>query len=335
MKCREFLSLLLLAAAVSSCDWHEECDYFGWLRVENNWQGYTKIPSAPDRNYALLYSDVKGFQGQFDIVPNLEGVPDTVTVKMPIGGTRVITYTRPNDEEPTSVMSKNIKFKDLEDYEKATAYVDYYLDEKGGHIAEPGLFYIGQSTTNVSFEDTELLGSSDTNNKIPVLQRQITKYLEFRFRTGKDNPSLPNITGIRTSLAGIASELKLSTGQGVPESAVTCSFNAQKVADVDPENPSSDNLADIQYKYGFSVLDFLGRFESFDNTKNILTVWATLDNGEERMRSIDITPYLKEFDQLCMVARIDVDVSSDNLKLGVVFAEFEEGLWEYYNIGKK
>ena len=36
-----------------------------------------------------------------------------------------------------------------------------------------------------------------------------------------------------------------------------------------------------------------------------------------------------------MVARIDVDVSSDNLKLGVVFAEFEEGLWEYSNIGKK
>ena len=335
MRCRKILSLILVAAAFTSCDWHEECDYFGWLRVENNWQGYTKIPAAPDRNYALFYSKVKGYQGQYDIVPNLEGVPDTVTVKVPIGSTRVITYTRPNEEEPTSVMSKNIKFRDLESYDKATAYVDYYLDDKGGHIAEPGLFYIGQSTTNVSFEDTELVGKSETNNKIPVLQRQITKFLEFRFHTGKDNSSLPNITAIRTSLSGIASEVSLSTGLGVPESAVTCNYNAQAVDVIDPENPSSDNLADIQFKYSFAALDFLGRFETVDNTKNILTVWATLDNGEERVRSIDITPYLKEFDQLCMVARIDVDVSSDNLKLGVVFAEFEEGLWEYSNIGKK
>ena len=114
-----------------------------------------------------------------------------------------------------------------------------------------------------------------------------------------------------------------------------CTIIRQAVDVIDPENPSSDNLADIQFKYSFAALDFLGRFETVDNTKNILTVWATLDNGEERVRSIDITPYLKEFDQLCMVARIDVDVSSDNLKLGVVFAEFEEGLWEYYNIGKK
>ena len=36
-----------------------------------------------------------------------------------------------------------------------------------------------------------------------------------------------------------------------------------------------------------------------------------------------------------MVARIDVDVSADNLKLGVVFSEYETGLWEYYNMGRK
>ena len=66
-----------------------------------------------------------------------------------------------------------------------------------------------------------------------------------------------------------------------------------------------------------------------------MTVWAQLDNGEERVRSIDISSYLANFAHLCMVARIDIDVSSDNLNLGVVFSEFETGLWEYYNIGKK
>ena len=328
-------TLLAVTAFMTSCDWHEECEYYGWLRVTNNWQGYEKIPSSPDRNYALFYSELKGFQGEFDIVGNLEGVPDTVTAKVPIGATNVITYTRPNEEEESSTMSKNIRFKNLESYNGAVAYLDYYMDEEGGHLAEPGLFYVGQSSANVKFEDTEIVASGETVNRIPVLQRQITKFLEFRFRTGKDNPSLPSVTGIRTTLSGVASELYLSTGMGVPESAVTCSYVAAPIEYVDPENPSTDNLANIQFKYAFSVLDFLGRYESVDNTKNILTVYATLENGEERKRSIDITPYLEDFDQLCMVARIDVDVSSDNLKLGVVFAEFEEGLWEYYNIGKK
>lgn len=351
MKAKKFIPLLFVAAALSSCEFTEDCDYFGWLRVENNWQGYNDIPSAPDRNYALLYSDSKGYQGECDIVPNLEGVPDTVTARMPMGGARVITFTRPNDANndgvndedpalPVTNMSQNIKFKNLDDFDRATAYVDYYSDDTGFHIAEPGLFYLGQSSTNVKFEDIELVKRADTHNQIPVLQRQITKFLEFRFHVGKDNPSLPNVTGIRTSLSGIATELNLSTGEGVPESAVTCNYMSFKVPGpgdpgYDPENPSSDNLADIQYKYQFTVLDFLGRFDQVDNTRNILTVWAQLDNGEERVRSIDISSYLANFEHLCMVARIDVDVSSDNLNLGVVFSEFETGLWEYYNIGKK
>ena len=328
------LSVLLAAGALTSCDFTEECEYHGWLRVENNWQGYNDIPAAPDRNYALFYSDTKGFQGEQAIVPNLLGVPDTVSVQMPMGGAQVITYTRPNDESSVSNMSKNIKFKNLEKAETATAYVDYYEDESGSHIAEPGLFYLGYSTTNVNFEDAELIPSGETHNVTTVLQRQITKFLEFRFRAGKDNASLPNIIGIRTSLSGIASELNLLTGEGVPESSVTCDYKALPVT-LDPANPSSDNLADIQYKYQFTALDFLGRFEQYENTKNILTVWAQLDNGEERVRSIDISPYLANFEHLCMVARIDVDVSADNLKLGVVFSEYETGLWEYYNMGRK
>ena len=65
------LSVLLAAGALTSCDFTEECEYHGWLRVENNWQGYNDIPAAPDRNYALFYSDTKGFQGEQAIVPNL------------------------------------------------------------------------------------------------------------------------------------------------------------------------------------------------------------------------------------------------------------------------
>lgn len=351
MKTSKILSVLFISAALASCDFTEDCDYFGWLRVENNWQGYHDIPSAPDRNYALMYSDEKGFQGEYNIYPNLEGIPDTVTTVMPMGGAKVITFTRPNDANndgvndtdpalPVTNMSQNIKFKNMESFGKATAYVDYYADDTGNHIAEPGLFYLGQATTNVKFEDTGLVKGADTRNLVPVLQRQITKFLEFRFHVGKDNASLPNVTGIRTSLSGIASELNLSTGEGVPESSVTCNYKAIAVPGpgdpgYDPENPSSDNLADIQYKYQFTVLDFLGRYENIENTRNILTVWAQLDNGEERVRSIDISSYLANFEHLCMVARIDVDVSSDNLKLGVVFSEFETGLWEYYNIGKK
>ena len=97
MKAKKFIPLLFVAAALSSCDFTEDCDYFGWLRVENNWQGYNDIPSSPDRNYALMYSDDKGYQGEYSIVPNLEGIPDTVTTRMPMGGARVITFTRPND----------------------------------------------------------------------------------------------------------------------------------------------------------------------------------------------------------------------------------------------
>ena len=40
MKAKKFIPLLFVAAALSSCDFTEDCDYFGWLRVENNWQGY-------------------------------------------------------------------------------------------------------------------------------------------------------------------------------------------------------------------------------------------------------------------------------------------------------
>ena len=69
MKAKKFIPLLFVAAALSSCDFTEDCDYFGWLRVENNWQGYNDIPSSPDRNYALMYSDDKGYQGEYSIVP--------------------------------------------------------------------------------------------------------------------------------------------------------------------------------------------------------------------------------------------------------------------------
>ena len=81
-----------------------------------------------------MYSDDKGYQGEYSIVPNLEGIPDTVTTRMPMGGARVITFTRPNDVNndgvndedpalPVSNMSQNIKFKNLENYDKATAFV--------------------------------------------------------------------------------------------------------------------------------------------------------------------------------------------------------------------
>ena len=48
MKAKKFIPLLFVAAALSSCDFTEDCDYFGWLRVENNWQGYNDIPSSPE-----------------------------------------------------------------------------------------------------------------------------------------------------------------------------------------------------------------------------------------------------------------------------------------------
>ena len=339
MKKITIFSVLMASGFLSSCDFSDDCDYFGWLRVENNWQGYTDIPASPDLNYALFYSDSKGFQGEQKIQPNLQGIPDAVTLRMPMGTAKVITYTKPNEQNENSSLSKNIKFSNLENYAEAIAYVDYNQDDFGYKIAEPGLFYIGQADVDVKFEDTEVVKESDTQNLVPVLQKQVTRFLEFRFHIGKDNPSLPNVTGIRTQLSGIATQIRLSTGEGVPESAVTCDYRATAVPKpgepgYDADNPSSENLADIQFKYSFSALDFLGRFDDYDNTSNILTIYATLDNGEERMTSIDISPYLTYMEEPCMVARINVDVSSDNLKLGVDFADYEAGLWEYYNIGK-
>ena len=315
MKQIKFLATSLFTMAiVASCDFTEECQYQSRLNVHNNWQNYEVTPES---NQVVSYGINNYRVGPVSTSTNANEQADSASFTLPFGSYRVLTYT----DEPFSLRTK-IDTQSLNDPETAFAYVETApVDLQDGRNLNnpqfPGYFYSSYNT-------------GDLNVRVPVscaaIQRLHTRFVRFLYNIVYEYDGSPDVKSLTTELSGVATQLRLKSGEGVPASAMTVYARPEltEIYDQQAETYSSYYINQI------SALSFLPQTGNNAAVNNTIRVNAYLDDFTVRTASLNLSDYFDTFTDNFVSINIDVVIEKSGIHLEL--AAWELGIWKEFII---
>lgn len=305
---------LLALITITSCDFTEECDYESRLNVHNNWQNYQSVPAT---NYAIAYDRDGQKHGPAEIKTGANGQADSVSFILPFGNFQAITFT----DESFSLHTK-VNEESLANINTAYAYVEMEtVDLQDGRVLQnpqfPGYFF---SSYNIG----------ELNLREPIscaaIQRLHTRFVRFLYNIVYEYNGQPQVKSLTTELTGLATQLKLKDGIGIPESAVSA-FSRPEYTEI---SNSLTGTSKNYYTNQVSALSYLPKTTNFPAVNNTIKVNAYLDNITVRAASLDLTEYFNTFTENFVTIKIDVVIEKTGMHLEL--AAWELGIWEEFVI---
>lgn len=304
----------IVALIATSCDFTEECLYKSRLNVHNNWQNYEEVPET---NQVVGYGTDNKKWGPVKTNTGANGRADSTSFILPFGNYKVLTYTTGD----FSLRTK-IDLPALDDPETAFAYVETEpVDLQDGRNLYnpqfPGYFYTSYNT-------------GDLNVRIPVscaaIQRQHTRFARFLYNIVYQYNGNARIKSLTTDLTGVATQIRLKSGEGVPESAATVYAKPEWTA----LNDSQKGEGKSYYANQISALSFLPATPTHASVNNTIKVNALMDDFTIRSASLNLTDYFDTFDGNFVTIKIDVVVEDSGMHLEL--AAWELGIWKEFII---
>ncbi len=190
--------------------------------------------------------------------------------------------------------NENLRFREMEYFNNATAYVDTYFINGEEFVKQPGLLW------GESYNDYIKSGSFDTFYSSPVAY---TKLIHFEIVTVGD--SIEYISSCEGKLSGVAGGINLSTKMNDGKNCHIL-FDAYKV-----ENIYSRQLL----HFGFS-------------SRNRLTLTFSYEDGKTRYIDLDVTDSLQSLVHSAIHCKIVINFKAPEVppEIDVIIEPWEAGL---------
>lgn len=283
----QYMTIMCIVFAMSSCRFSEECYYTGNVQLTMDWESMWGDLLKPDSLTALFYHNDK-------LTASKTLLGDTIYEKIAAGETEMIIYNQ----------AKGTKSSGLDMYPDGELHLPTYFEGNTRAVNECPMICAYNSHLLVPIEDVV----QETVSPLPIVKQMV-----FVVHIVKEGVT-GDVASCKASLSGIATGYSLNRREEI-RSKATVFFPLER----------NNNEEQEEYEHSFFVLGVNPSQDGVESISKKLSVTVTLDDGEVRSEDVDITAELDHFTS--NIFRCDVTVKITAVSTSVEIASWEQGVW--------